>query len=90
MKYNPCKVTSILVPYIVLRLMILSRKYHFLLTGIPMSLTTVAFHHNLINNIRKYDITASLLAYLHHMLYYSLYSKKRGSLNIYCQVHYIW
>lgn len=76
MKYNPCKATSLIVPYVVLKMIIKSKKYHFLFSGIPMTITTVAFHHNLIKNIRKYDITISLLTYLHHILYYSMYAKK--------------
>ena len=78
MLYNPCKITSILVPYLVLKIIIKNKKYHFLITGIPMSITTVAYHHNLINNVKKYDIVISLLAYLHHILYYSFYSKKNS------------
>lgn len=78
MKYNPCKATSIIVPYVVLKMIIKSKKYHFLLSGIPMTITTLAFHHNLISNIRKYDITISLITYLHHILYYTIYSKKNN------------
>lgn len=41
-----------------------------------MSLTTVAYHHKIIKGVRKYDIVVSLMAYMHHVLYYSLYSNK--------------
>lgn len=77
MKYDPCKATSIMVPYIVLRMIIKSKKNHFLITALPMSLTTISFHHKLIDNIRKYDIAISLIAYIHHIIYYNLYAKKK-------------
>ena len=41
MLYNPCKITSILVPYLVLKMIIKNKNYHFLFTGIPMSITTL-------------------------------------------------
>ena len=43
-----------------------------------MSITTVAYHHNLITNVKKYDIMISLMAYLYHILYYSIYTKKNS------------
>ena len=71
---NPCKITSLVVPYFVLKMIITNKKYNFLLTGIPLTFTTVAYHNNLISNIRKYDIMIAITTYLHHVLYYSVYS----------------
>tara|TARA_B100000161_G_C33325359_1_gene313359 strand:+ start:219 stop:608 length:390 start_codon:yes stop_codon:yes gene_type:complete len=78
MNYNPCKVTALLVPYIVLNMMIKSKKYSFMITGIPMTFTTIAFHYNLVKGIRKYDIAVSLLAYLHQTLYYIVFTRGGG------------
>jgi hypothetical protein len=64
-----------MVPYLVLKMIITNKKYNFLLTGIPLTFTTVAYHNNLIKNIRKYDIMMAITTYLHHILYYSIYSK---------------
>lgn len=79
MRYNPCKITSLVVPYFVLKMIIKNKKYNFLLTGIPLSITTLAYHHNLISNIRKYDIIMAITTYLHHILYYSIYSKRNNT-----------
>lgn len=78
MNYNPCKVTSLTVPYIVLNMIFKSKKYSFMITGIPMTFTTIAFHYKLVKGIRKYDIFISLLAYLHQILYYIIFTRTGG------------
>jgi len=76
MNYNPCKVTSLTVPYIVLNMIFKSKKYSFMITGIPMTFTSIAFHYKLMKGIRKYDIFISLLAYLHQILYYIIFTRR--------------
>ena len=74
LKYNPCKCTVVLVPAVVLSLMITSRKYHFLLSGIPLTITSFIYHNNLIQNFIKYDIMVSVNAYLHTAIYFAYQS----------------
>ena len=78
MKDNPCKLTGLIVPYVVLNMIIKSKKYSFMTTAIPLTFSTIAFHYNLIKRIRNYDIFFSLVAYLHQILYYIIYTKKGG------------
>ena len=87
LRTKPLYISSTIVPLINLSTICYYKNYYFLVTGIPISITSILYHLNFpIKNIRYIDIFFSMIAYIHHLYISTYYVKYRTGLLIYSQI----
>jgi len=81
---NPCLGSVIIVPVVVTHTIITTEHYQFLFSTIPLSITSFIYHNEIIvgNNIRNIDMVLAILSYMHHIIYFLLYSHQKQFINI--------